>query len=80
MAREHRPRRNDDGSWEYPVSADVLEECGLQTMEAYIRRRRSAIAEHLVTQPLYHACRASETMTGSPHHDTWWQQEFNLDA
>ncbi len=36
MAKRHKPRRGPGGSWVYPRTADVLEECGLFRMEEYI--------------------------------------------
>ncbi len=37
MAWEHRPRRGAHMVWEYPCSANVLEEVRLQSVEEYIR-------------------------------------------
>ncbi len=45
MAQEHRLKRNLDGSWTYPASSDVLEECGLCPMEEYVLQRRIWIME-----------------------------------
>ena len=36
MAKEHRPRREANGVWHYPETANVLEEVGLQTMDEHI--------------------------------------------
>ncbi len=32
----NRPKRNEDGSWTYPCSADVLEAAGLKTIAHYM--------------------------------------------
>ena len=79
MARENRLKRDPDGNWMYPRSEDVLEECGLLKMEAYILRRRNSIAEYVATRPLYHACREGEPLRGTPHRLWWWEQESSLD-
>ncbi len=63
----------------YPRSEDVLEECGLLKMEAYILRRRNLIAEYVATRPFYHACREGEPICGTPHCLYWQDQESNLD-
>ncbi len=31
MARKHQPKRGANGVWVYPMTADVLEECGMAT-------------------------------------------------
>ena len=79
MALRHRPQRDPVGVWTYPDSASVLNECGLQTVEVYIRRRRAAIVDWVATRPLHAACREGEPMRGSPRHLWWWEQEFALD-
>ena len=74
MALRHRPRKGPDGVWTYPDSASVLKECGLQTMEVYIRRRRAAIVDWVATRPLHAACREGEPMRGSPRQLwQWWE-------
>jgi hypothetical protein len=39
MARKHQPKRGANGVWVYPKTADVLEECGMTTLAAYIQSR-----------------------------------------
>ncbi len=53
MAKEHQPRRGAHMVWDYPHSADVLEEIGLQTVEEYIRRWRNTVAEFIAMRPLF---------------------------
>ena len=79
MARENRPTRGPDGSWEYPESSAVLKECGLHTVAEYIRRRRTTIVEYVATRPLFAACRDGEPLRGTPNHLWWWEQELGLD-
>ena len=79
MAREHRPRRGPRGTWVYPRSDDVLREVGLQTMEAYLKRRRQTIVAWVVDRPLHAACKGGARKQGSPQHLWWWEQEFDLD-
>ena len=79
MALRNRPTRGPDGVWTYPDSASVLKECGLRSVETYIRRRRAAIVDWVATGPLYKACREGEPMRGPPCHLWWWEQEFDLD-
>ena len=49
MAVKHKPRRGSGNSWIYPKSMDVLEECGLSTMEEYITVRWQTIAVYVAT-------------------------------
>ncbi len=79
MAQEHRLKRDLDGSWTYPASKDVLEECGLRPMAEYVLRRCSSIVEYVVTRPLLQACKDGEPLRGTPHRLWWWEQEFSLD-
>jgi len=39
MAVRHKPRRGPGNRWIYPKSKDVLEECGMNTLEEYITIR-----------------------------------------
>lgn len=49
-------------------------------MEAYILKRRSAIAEYMATRPLYDISRESEPERGTPQHKWWREQEFDQDG
>ncbi len=44
MAVRHKPRRGPGHGWIYPKSKDVLEECGMSTLEEYITIRWQTIA------------------------------------
>ena len=39
MANKYVPKRSTRGEWEYPASADVLEEVGLRSVWHYIEVR-----------------------------------------
>ncbi len=56
MARKHRPKRGANGVWVYQKTADVLEECGMATIVAYIRSRRQTITVYMVMRPIFKAC------------------------
>ena len=80
MAAEHWPQRRADGTWEYPATADVLEEVGLHTVEEYIRVRRNTIARYVVDRAVFRACEEGGRMRGSAIHQYWWEQPMSLDA
>ncbi len=44
MAQVHRPKRMAGNQWVYPKTSDVLEECGMATMQPYIQKCRATIA------------------------------------
>jgi hypothetical protein len=56
MARKHRPKRGANEVWVYPKMADVLEECGMATIAAYIWSRCQTIAVYVATRPVFKAC------------------------
>ena len=72
MARTQKPQDNDDGSWTYPSSKDVLEEVGLYPIEHYIRVRGNYIINFVATRPVYEFCTSVERIPGSSHHRKWW--------
>jgi hypothetical protein len=47
MAVRHKPRRDPGNRWIYPKSKDVLEECGMSTLEKYITIRRQTIVVYV---------------------------------
>ena len=58
-----------DGMWTYPELTAELKECGLETMEKYIRRRRAQIVEWVALRPIYSACTGGgEPMRGTPRY------------
>jgi hypothetical protein len=62
MARMHRPKKGANGGWVYPKTADVLEECGMNTITMYTQSRRQTIAIYVATRPIFKACLQGE----------WW--------
>jgi hypothetical protein len=47
-----------DGTWEYPPTSEVLESCGLSTIEMYIVRCKTTLLNHYAEShsALYHCC------------------------
>ncbi len=66
MARTNKPRRNPEGTWEYPEMSDVRAEVGLYLVEHYIRTRRSTIEQFLVDRPLQNLVMDARRQWGSP--------------
>jgi len=56
-AVRHKPRRGPGNRWVYPKSKDVLEECGMCTLEEYIAVRRQTITVYVATHPVLIECR-----------------------
>ncbi len=79
MAKRNKSRQGPGGSWVYPRSADVLEECGLSHMEEYVRQQRQMIVAYVVDRPILVACREGERIRGTLQHKWWWEQEIDLD-
>jgi hypothetical protein len=57
MAKMHKPKQGPGRTWIYPRLVDVLQECGLKTMEEYIGIRRQTIAVYMATRPILTECR-----------------------
>ncbi len=79
MAKSNKPKQEAGGTWVYPQTEDVLEECGLFSIEEYVRRRRHMIVAYVVDQPLLAACREGERQRGTPFCQWWWEQDIELD-
>ena len=58
MAVEHKPRRGPNLAWVHPRLQDVLNECGMGTIDHYIGVRQNTIMQYVVNLPIYEACRA----------------------
>jgi hypothetical protein len=80
MAIVNKPKRGSNNVWTYPQSKDVLEECGLATINTYIqkRRRRNTITTYAVTRPIFDACRQGEGRTSFMPRQWWWEQPMTL--
>ncbi len=72
MAMRHKPRRGPGNRWIYPKSKDVLEECGMRTLEEYIMVRRHRL---ILTE-----CRKGERKRGAVPHRCWWEKQMDLDV
>ena len=68
MAVRHKPRRGPGHGWIYPKSMDVLEECGMSTLEEYITVRRQTIAVYVAARPILTECRQGERKRGAVPH------------
>ena len=79
MAKANKPKQGTDGTWVYPRTKDILEECGLYKIEEYVRRRRQTIVAYVVDWLLLAACREGEVRQGTPCRQWWWEQEMDLD-
>jgi hypothetical protein len=71
MAVRHKPRRGPGHGWIYPKSKDVLEECGMSTLEEYITICRQTIAVYVATRPILTECRQGKRKRGAVPH-RWW--------
>jgi hypothetical protein len=79
MAEVHQPKWVAGNRWEYPKTSDVLEECGMATIQHYIQKRRATIAIYIADQLILEACRQGERMRGSYPRQWWWEQAMCLD-
>jgi hypothetical protein len=79
-ARKHQPKRGANGVWVYPKTADVLEECGMATIAAYIRSRRQMIAMYVAMRPIFKACMEGKRRQGLMPRQWWWEQPMCLEA
>ena len=80
MARASKPRRNPDGSWVYPPSADTLEEVGLKTIAHYVAVRRQTISDFIRDRPIFGLCVEGERRRGTSPRQWWWEQPMDLDV
>jgi hypothetical protein len=80
MAVRHKPRRGLGNRWIYPKSTDVLEECGMSTLEEYITVRQQTIAVYVATGPILVECRQGERKRGAVPHRWWWEQQMDLNV
>ncbi len=79
MARKYKPRKGLFGKWNYPLTKNVLKECGLHLMEEYIQNCQTTIAMYVVNHPLYLECKEGERRRGAMLRQWWWEQELGLD-
>ena len=64
MAQVHWPKLVAGNQWVYPKMSDVLEECGMATMQHYIQKRGATIAIYIlrIVRYLKHANRGNISM------------------
>jgi hypothetical protein len=43
MAEKHKPEKGPNHGWVYPMSSNILQECGMATILHYINVRRATI-------------------------------------
>ncbi len=67
MAHKNKPWCGPWNERAYPRSEDVLKECGMKTIEEYIRICRHTIAVYIATRPIFNECRQGERKRG-PYH------------
>ncbi len=80
VAKMHKPKWGPGRTWIYPRLVDVLQECGLKTMEEYIGIRRQTIAVYLATHLILNKCRQGEQKRGAVPCLWWWEQSMDLDV
>ena len=59
------PTESQNGKWDYPKSAKVLESVGLRTIAEYIRKRRSTAMQFIVDRPIHALCLDAERQRGT---------------
>ncbi len=79
LAQEHQLSQGANHVWTYPRLADVLEECGMQTIAEYIHKQRDTIAVYVATWPILEACRAGKRQRGSMPRQWWWEQPMSFE-
>ena len=72
------PTEAQNGKWEYPNSAKVLESVGLRTIAEYIRKRRSTAMQFIVDRPIHALCLDAERQRGTANRQYWWQLPVDL--
>jgi hypothetical protein len=79
MAQVHRPKQMAGYRWVYPKMSDVLEECGMETIQHYIQNRRSTVALYIANCSMLEACCQGERKHGLQPRKWWWEQAMGLD-
>ncbi len=79
MAQVHWPKWVAGNQWVYPKTSDVLEECGMATMQHYIQKQRATIAIYIADCPILKACQKGERNHGSRPRQWWCEPAMCLD-
>ena len=63
-----------DGTWEHPHMTEVLDLCGISTIQTYIAKRKTNLLSRYAEphSTLYHHCLVAPTNYVRGHHLTWW--------
>ena len=69
------PHRLPSGAWEYPPIDEAFQITGVKEIEHYIGVRFRTARAHLVTRPIWHLCRESRRLPGTPTNHTWWWEQ-----
>ncbi len=80
MAEIHKPKWGPGRTWIYPQLVNVLQECGLKTMEEYIGIRWQTIAVYMATCLILNECRQGKQKRGAVPRLWWWEQPMDLDV
>jgi hypothetical protein len=80
MVKMHKPKWGPRRVWIYPRLVDVLQECGMKTMEEYIGIRWQMIAVNLAICPILNKCRQGKQKRGAVPRLWWWEQPMDLDV
>ncbi len=73
-----RPEQNEDGSWAYPHSEDVLKAVSLNSIAHYVDVRRQIVANFIINQPIHELCARAVRKRGLPVRPFWWDQPMDL--
>jgi hypothetical protein len=79
MVKMHKPKWGPGRTWIHPRLVDVLQECGLKTMEEYIGIRWQTMAVYVATRLILHKCRQGERKRGAIPCLWWSEQLMDLD-
>ena len=71
-------RQNEDGTWTYPSSKNVLEMAGLCTIQEYIKRRRNTVIKYAKSRFIYRQCEDSKILASNPNQAVWWKPDGGL--
>ena len=68
------PRRNTDGSWDYPPLEEALGEAGIEGIRKSVTRRQNRFAQNILTRPILDLCESATRLPGERLSWRWWEQ------
>ena len=71
LLTRRQPRRQSDGSWEYPSLEEAMVEAGFEGIWKYITRRQNTAAQHISTRPILDLCERSARSAGARVSRRW---------